>query len=93
MWQKILYNEIIVFFHNRIYKKGYNREICPLCSKKIHEGDEVYLIINNYILFPNIFVHKSCISSKKDCVKQLKSSYDKYKKFVKKYSFWNRNEE
>ena len=90
MWQKILYDETIVFFHNRVYKKGYNRGVCPLCSKKIHKGDKVYLIINNYTLFPNTFVHRTCVSSKKDCVKQLKSSYDKYKKFVKKYSFWAR---
>lgn len=87
-----LYNKTKVWFNKRVYNSKYNKNICPLCLKKIYEGNEVYLIINNYILFPNIFVHKPCVSSKKDCVRQLKSSYDKYKKFIKKYSFWDRNE-
>ena len=79
---------IKVFFYSRIYNSKHNQDICPLCFKKIQNKDEVYLIINNYILFPNIFVHRACVGSKEECVRQLKSSYDKYKKFIKKYSFW-----
>ena len=84
----ILYNKARVTFWDRLYNPKYNRNICPLCLKKIHEGDKIYLIVNNHILFPNIFVHKTCVGSKRECVRSLIASYKIAEKVIKKYRFW-----
>ncbi len=34
--------------------------ICPLCREEIKVDADIFLLINNYKLFPNIFVHKKC---------------------------------
>lgn len=68
---------------------NYDNKTCPLCCKKISKGLSVYLIMNNYILFPNVFVHSRCVSlEKEDCIKQLVSSYTEFKDFLKKNKFW-----
>lgn len=88
----ISYNKIPVTFHDRIYNHKYNKDVCPLCLKKLQDKDEVYLIINNYTFFPNIFVHKACVGSKRKCIAYLITSYRNAKKIIKKYSFWFENE-
>lgn len=87
--EMILYKNNKVFFHGRnsMYRLK-DAKICPLCLKKICKGDSIYLIMNNYILFPNLFVHKACVSSKEECIKQLVSSYEEAKKAFKKHEFW-----
>lgn len=87
-----LYNKTRVVFYDRIYNHRYNKDVCPLCMKKLQDKDEVYLIINNYALFPNIFVHRTCVGSKKRCIVYLITSYKNAKKIVEKYSFWFKNE-
>lgn len=86
-----LYNETKVWFHERIYNPKYDKSICPLCFKKLQNKDKVFLIINNYILFPNVFVHRSCVGSKSGCIKSLTTSYRKAKRIIKKYNFWFEN--
>lgn len=52
------------YYRQMIYKfiKGHAQEnkICHMCRNKIQYDQNVYLLINNYKLFPNVLVHKKC---------------------------------
>ena len=37
--------------------------VCPLCRKDMVAGDDTYLLINNYKLFPNTSVHERCVET------------------------------
>ena len=63
-------------------------DMCPLCRKKIVTGDELWLIMNNYVLFPNMFVHKNCVGTKRSCVNKLIKEHVAFRKAVDKYKFW-----
>lgn len=89
----IIYQGTKVLFIKR--NMNYDDKMCPLCGKKISKGLSVYLIVNNYVLFPNVFVHSKCVPSEKEyikpkeeCVKQLTSSYTKFRNFLKRNKFW-----
>ena len=84
-----IYKKVKVFFRNLKYRNlDKENNICPLCRNKIVKGDDLCLIMNNYILFPNMFVHKKCITTKEECIKKLVKEHEKFKKFVNKYKFW-----
>ena len=68
----------------------YENDICPLCNEEILYKTKVYLVSNNYALFPDIFVHYRCVQSKKECIKRLISSYKKFKDCLAKNIFWHR---
>lgn len=34
---------------------------CPICDQEFVVGDEVVVAMNNWTLFPNVFVHKACV--------------------------------
>ena len=87
--KSITYKKINTFFHKHTYGNRYKRDdICPLCNKQIIKGDNLYLLINNYRLFPNVFVHIDCITTEKECIIKLTKSYIKYENFKQKYIFW-----
>ncbi len=48
--------------------------------------------INNYRLFPNIFVHVNCVTTKKECIIKLAKSYKAYEDFKRKHIFWERKD-
>jgi len=83
----IIYNGVRVLFRDMKYLYKFSTK-CPICFEHIYKDDAIYSIMNNYTLFPNIAVHKGCADSKEKCVKQLVNSYTKYKKFLKKNTFW-----
>jgi len=79
------------------YKKGVN--ICPLCRKQIESGDETYLLINNYKLFPNVVIHTKCVDLTpimnsipiidwKDTIKKLKKDYEQAEQSRKHNACW-----
>ena len=39
---------------------GIEKRYCPLCNKELYTTDGCILVINNYILFPNVSCHISC---------------------------------
>ena len=39
---------------------------CRLCKVLLHKGDQTFLLMNNYTLFPNCFVHQACWSDLTD---------------------------
>ena len=85
----VIYKKVKTFFRGLQYNNKYKRDdVCPLCNKQIIKGDNLYLLINNYKLFPNIFVHQSCVTTKKDCIIKLAKNYKEYKNFEKKYNYW-----
>ena len=45
----------------RILDKYYIKRICPICRKELEKEDNVYQLINNYKLFPNILIHNICV--------------------------------
>ena len=89
--EAVIYNKIKTFFRKLKYSGKYKRDdVCLLCNKQIVKGDDIYLLINNYVLFPNIFVHVDCVTDKKDCVIKIAENYKEYKDFEKKYDYWIR---
>lgn len=90
----ILYKDTKVFFSETQYVNVDKtwEEQCALCRKKLGKGDKLYLIMNDYILFPNLYVHRACAPSKEECVEQLVKSYKEFGKefedIKKKYKFW-----
>lgn len=57
---------------------------CPICKEKIKKNDTVYLIINNYKLFPNRVMHKSCCKGNfMDTTKQLIELWNKHQDTIK----------
>lgn len=86
----VTYKGIKVWFKQTIYSKAGNRrpDTCPLCNERIVDGDDLYLIINNYKLFPNLYVHRGCAPSIEECTKHLTKMYREFEKIRKKYEFW-----
>lgn len=60
---------------------------CPVCRKKI-EGGKMYIIINNYILFPNICIHEDCLSSWDEIFTFLKKDYKDGLEMRSYYKCW-----
>lgn len=65
-----------------------NEEWCAVCNQKIYKGDTLYLIMNNHVLFPNVYVHDTCVEPKEECVAYLTNNYKEFKGFVEKYKSW-----
>jgi len=78
-------NEITVKHNGRWFNCWYKKmswglmpraELCPLCRKRILEEDEVYLFINNYLMFPNVVCHERCVGEvNEQVIKDLADSY------------------
>ena len=54
-------------------------DICPFCKEYIKEG-VVFLLTNNYQLFPNSFAHKNCcekFKTRKEAIQHLSKDYEK----------------
>ena len=88
--ETIIYNGVRALFRDMKYLYAFGTK-CPICLEPIYKDDAIYSIMNNDTLFPNIAVHKSCADSKEKCIKQLISSYTRFKKTIKEYSFWQWN--
>jgi len=41
--------------------RGKDMDICPFCNNAVQEGEEIYLVVNNNKLFPNVFGHTHCV--------------------------------
>ena len=78
-------------FRPLTYKKPYYKklhsitDICPLCEETIVEGDMIFLVINNSVLFPNKLIHVKCADKDlENTAKKLRLEY----KQAKKYEHW-----
>jgi hypothetical protein len=62
-------------------------DICPLCKQKIKPDVETYIVINNYVLFPNCWVHKDCVNGEfQHSAEKMTKDYEE----AKKYIYWFR---
>lgn len=64
------------------------KRYCPLCGENVF-GETVYMLINNYEMFPNILVHQACAPEMtEEVINQIHNNYLEYKAFEKKYRAW-----
>ena len=70
--------------------KGYIADICPICKKDIEVDNNVLIVINNYKLFPNVFVHKDCIETKteEELIEIMENLTDEYEKAKELMKIW-----
>lgn len=64
---------------------------CPICDKEIALNDTVYLIINNFKLFPNVLVHTDCVAdgcNKDVLIRELKAHYLRGQNYKREYGMW-----
>ena len=59
---------------------------CLLCGKGFLRGDKYFLLINNYLFFPNCNVHVKCWDGDTD--KRLTEEWKKVQAFVNRYRYW-----
>ena len=88
--EMIVHKGTKVFFHSMVYRDmiKMQEEWCAVCNKKIYKGDTIRLIMNNQVLFPNVYVHDACIESKENCVNYLTEDYKRFKEFSDIYKVW-----
>jgi hypothetical protein len=95
---KVIVDGVPTHIRKLNYIKAGGDDICPLCRKKIKQG-EAYLLINNYKLFPNVVIHDWCVvriiilnySPKKDwksTIKELKEDYQRAEETRKHNICW-----
>jgi hypothetical protein len=73
-----------------ILREAHMNKVCPLCRGSIKEGDKCKLIVNNYTLFPNVFVHTDCFTKNDpiETIKWLQKDYKDYLHIIKMYDCW-----
>ena len=71
-------------------KNTRNLEIkfCVRCNVEIKPNDHIFLILNNWHLFPNCLVHSGCMTETWDAVKWLCDDWKKYNKFLQSNKGW-----
>jgi len=90
----VKYKDTDVIFIELTYKKNVlkrkNYYYCPLCTELIKSKDTVYLVINNFRIFPNILIHKNCYDEEhpKGVVRALENHYEQAKKYKQEYEMW-----
>lgn len=59
---------------------------CPVCNEEIDELESRIILINNYLLFPNIFCHLKCFSKDKaeEIILCVKKNYEQSKAILEK---------
>jgi hypothetical protein len=59
----VVVNNIGHYFNEMTFHQDTNAtrlRTCALCRNLLQKGNQIYLIVNNNIVFPNVFVHKEC---------------------------------
>ncbi len=67
-------------------KTSMKKQRCIECGEVFIAEDEVVMFVNNYTIFPNCMMHKSCMDNfkdEKDCIEILKWRYENAKRLRK----------
>ena len=89
--EKYIIGNTMVWVRERLMlREEHLNKICPLCRGAVKEGDECKFIVNNYILFPNCFVHSECFHKKspEEALEWMQKDYEGYMKILKAYECW-----
>ena len=75
--------------HQLLTESNINK-MCPLCRGAFEAGDKAKFVVNNYVLFPNCFVHVNCFNKKspEESLRWLHKDYQGYVKILKIYECW-----
>ena len=76
-------------FREMIYTEieGHELDICPYCREALEVDDEIYLVMNNNVIFPNKLVHRKCTEDNlENAAKRLRLQY----KQALEYAHWFR---
>lgn len=72
---RVTVNDIPCWFNERVYSEGWQKSnpdrVCPICNKLLKIDEPMYMVINNYVLFPNTLIHKSCVESNLEDVTRI----------------------
>ena len=64
---KVVINDTPCWYSKRIYSKKWQESdpgrVCAVCNKPLDVDKPMYMVINNYVLFPNVLIHESCVTS------------------------------
>jgi len=73
-----------------ILREAHLNKICPLCRGEVKEGDKCKFLMNNYMLFPNVFVHEACFEQSEpiEAIKWLCKDYKDYLHIIETYKCW-----
>lgn len=89
MVELIEINNIKIWFTPHLKSScGFDKDhFCAICNKNLIKNDDLYLIINNNILFPNIWAHIKCVKNygKYISVKFMQYKWEKFNKMINKY--------
>ena len=60
---------------------------CAICNKRFENGDDIYFILNNNVLFPNMWAHMKCVNSygKYISVMFIKHKWKEFNEISNKY--------
>ena len=91
--EKVLVYDMLCWYKEVSYDKMWDKHdpdrICPICNQPLTFGKPAYMVINNYRMFPNTMVHKSCVKvSLTATTLDLIKSYDKFEEFINKNKAW-----
>ena len=89
MYEIIEINGIKTWFSRHLNSKCNFEEdhFCAICNEKLKRDDNLYLIINNSVLFPNIWTHMKCVKNygKYISVMFIKHKWEEFNKISNKY--------
>ena len=89
--KKYIIDDTLVWVREHtIVREIHLNNICPLCRDTIEKGEKCKFVVNNYILFPNCFVHSECFDTKspQESLDWLCKDYKDYLKIIKMYECW-----
>ena len=93
--QKVLVYDMLCWYKEVCFDEKWDKHdpgrICPVCNQPLTIGKPAYMVINNYKMFPNTMIHKSCVKvSLTATTIDLTNQYDRFKDFMNKNKAWER---
>lgn len=79
------------FTWGRNWEKWHPDKPCPVCREKFERNEPGLLLINNFTLFPNAFVHTACAGLFPDqwsMIESIAADYASYRQFREEYRAW-----
>lgn len=90
---KVLVYDLLCWYKEVGFDKEWDKNdpdrVCPICNQPLTIGKPAYMVINNYKMFPNVMIHKSCVKVNLTATTiDLTNQYDMFKAFLNKNKAW-----